>query len=414
MSIEIFNTLSRSTESFEPIGDDREVKMFVCGPTVYDYAHIGNAKTFTQFDFIVKYLRYRGYDVHYLQNITDIDDKIINRSRERGTSWRELADKYRDIFIDDMRALGNDAVTEYANATDFIPQIVDQVKRLQEQGYAYRTSGGIYFEIARFADYGKLSGRTDVKPSDGVSRVDEDPEKRGPNDFCLWKFAKEGEPYWETDIGNGRPGWHIEDTAITETIFGPQYDIHGGAVDLMFPHHEAEIAQMEAVSGKVPFVKYWLHAGFLNMKEEKMSKSLGNIVTIREALKANDPRVLRFMFISGHYRSTLTYDEDVLEQSRQALQRIDEFMFRLDSGYASAKEKELVDELKAGVIAALDNDFNTPQALSLIYDYLKARNIDGEAGKSAIEFFRKIDKVFGVFRFEHKEVDDIREIERLI
>lgn len=413
MSIEVYNTLSGEVEKFKPT-EGKEVNMFVCGPTVYDYAHIGNAKTFTQFDCIVKYLRYRSYDVHYLQNITDIDDKIITRAKERGMSWKALADQYHTVFLEDMQALGNDAVTEYARATDYIPQIVRQVATLEEKGYAYRTKDGIYFEISKFPNYGKLSGRTEVVDTDGVSRIDADPEKRNPNDFCLWKFAREGDPYWETALGNGRPGWHIEDTAMAEEFFGPQYDIHGGAVDLIFPHHEAEIAQMEASSGKSPFVRYWLHAGFLNMQQEKMSKSSGNFVTIREALRVNDPRVLRFMFISGRYRSSMEYSEKVLEQSKQTLKRIDEFLFRVNDSYESELEIELVFQLQRDLVAALDNDFNTPQALSLIFDYVKARNIDGEVGKNAIAFFREINSFFGFFRFKENQSNEVEDIDALV
>ncbi len=228
--MKIFNTLSRKKEEFIPINKNK-VDFFVCGPTVYDYAHIGHAKTNTQFDFIVKYLRYKGYRVNYLQNITDIDDKIIVRAKERGIEWKSLAREFEGYFKEDMLSLHNDAVTTFARATDYIDQIVKQVKVLMKKGFAYQISDGIYYEVSKFKDYGKLSGRKELQENDAVSRIDQNEEKKAWNDFCLWKFSKEGEPFWETEIGKGRPGWHIEDTAITETFFGPQYDVHGGAVD---------------------------------------------------------------------------------------------------------------------------------------------------------------------------------------
>ena len=275
--IYLYNTASRKKEEFIP-RQEKKVNFFVCGPTVYDYPHLGHAKAYIQFDFIVRYLRYREYDVNYVQNITDIDDKIIKRSQEKGVSWDKLAREFEMIFLEDMAALHNTSVTKYARATNYIDQIVKQVKVLLDKGFAYRISDGIYYEVSKFIEYGKLSGRTELQEEDSVSRIDENKEKRGWNDFCLWKISKEGEPTWETEIGKGRPGWHIEDTAITETLFGSQYDIHGGAVDLIFPHHEAEIAQMEAASGKKPLVRYWLHVGFLNIDSKKCQR-------VRETLK---------------------------------------------------------------------------------------------------------------------------------
>ena len=274
MTIKLHNTLTDQLEIFEPMKQG-EVKMFVCGPTVYDYAHIGNAKTYTQFDVIARALTYLGYHVTYLQNITDIDDKIIERSFERGIDPDKLAQEYEGHYLVDMKRLNNTSVNKYARAHDYITQIVSQVERLKKLGFAYKISDGYYFDIKAFGSYGQLSGRDALKPGDAISRIDENPEKKNSGDFCLWKFKKENEPYWPSELGVGRPGWHIEDTAITETEFGPQYDIHGGAVDLIFPHHEAEIAQMEAVSGLKPFVKYWLHTGFLNIDSAKCRRVRG-------------------------------------------------------------------------------------------------------------------------------------------
>jgi len=408
--MEIYNTHSGKVEQFEPI-NGKKVNFFVCGPTVYDYAHIGNAKTYTQFDFIVKYLRYRGYDVFYLQNITDIDDKIIKRATEQGKTWQEIAGQFTEIYLEDMKNLGNDAVSQYAKSTDYIDQIVDQVKRLEKKGVAYRISDGIYYEIQKFKDYGKLSGRTELKETDGVSRIDSSSEKRGWNDFCLWKYPKENEPFWETELGKGRPGWHIEDTAITESFFGPQYDIHGGAVDLIFPHHEAEIAQMEVASGKSPLVRYWMHIGFLNMSNMKMSKSLGNFLTIREVLKKYDKRVLRLMYLSGHYRSSLEFSENTLEQAKNSLKRIDEFVFGIDQKLESDEEKTAVEKLRKEIIQALDNDLNMPMALSVLFNFIKDRNSNGKSGKAVFDYLQEINSFLGFFEFNKQ---DDAEIEKMV
>ena len=243
MSLKLYNTLTRKKEIFNPI-NSKKVNMFVCGPTVYDYSHLGHAKTYVQFDIIVKYLRYKGYNVFYLQNITDLDDKIINRAKEEKVDWRKIKDKYEKSFLKDMGNLNVNSVDKYARATDYVKEIISQVKRLIKKGYAYKISDGWYFDLKKNKDYGKLSNRKILEKNDAVSRIDENIEKKNSGDFCLWKFSKPGEPIWKAEIGEGRPGWHIEDTAITEKELGSQYDIHGGATDLIFPHHEAEIAQM--------------------------------------------------------------------------------------------------------------------------------------------------------------------------
>lgn len=396
--VEIHNTLSNKVEKLVPINENK-LNFFVCGPTVYGLAHIGNGKTFTQFDMIAKYLRYRDFDVFYLQNITDIDDKIIKKSQETGTSWKEVSDLYTREFLQDMSSLGNDAVTQYARATDYISQIVDQVKRLEEKGVAYRTSDGIYYEISKFKNYGQLSGRTEVQETDGVSRIDSSSEKKGWNDFCLWKFSKEDEPFWETELGNGRPGWHIEDTAITEHHFGPQYDIHGGAVDLKMPHHEAEIAQMEMVSGKSPLVRYWMHTGFLNTNNEKMSKSLGNFWTIRDVLKNYNFRTLRIMYLGAHYRSSLEFSEEILEQNKNTLLRLDEFVFKIDPNLIDEEETKAVNKLREDVKIAMDNDFNTPIALAHIFKFITVVNTKGTPGKAVYDYLQEINAFFGFFDF---------------
>ena len=403
--LRVYNTLTGRIEDFRPIKGNR-VNMFVCGPTVYDFPHLGHAKTYTQFDFIARYLRHIGFDVFYLQNITDIDDKIIDRARAREISWKELTQQFEEAYREDMIALHNNSVDKYARATEHIDQIVRQVELLLDKDYAYHTSDGIYYEINKFHNYGKLSGRTELREEDSVSRIDESNQKRGWNDFCLWKAPKYGDPIWETKIGPGRPGWHIEDTAITEEYFGSQYDLHGGAIDLIFPHHEAEIAQMEAISGKRPLVRYWLHTGFLNIESKKMSKSLGNFKTIREALELYDYRTIRFLFISNQYRKTLNFNEDMLEQAKSAVRRLDEFLFNVDKDYEDDDCMEAVEQLKNTVYEALDNDFNTPQAFAAIFDFIRTQNKQGKPGRRIFAFFRELNNLFDVMSINQISSDE--------
>lgn len=411
MPLKLYNTLTRKKEDFSPIKENN-INMFVCGPTVYDYIHIGNAKTFTQFDFIVKYLRNRGYNVFYLQNITDIDDKIIKKSQEQGIPPQEIAKKFENIYYEDMESLRNNAVTKYARALDHIPEIISQVKRLIEKGYAYKIKDGYYFDLTKFADYGKLSGRTTLQEDDGVSRIDENEEKRNRGDFCLWKFKKEGEPCWESEIGQGRPGWHIEDTAITEKFFGPQYDIHGAAVDLMFPHHEAEIAQMEALSEKTPLARYWLHAGFLKIKQEKMSKSKGNFLTAREAVSRYRFDALRFLFISNHYRSQIEYSEEILQAAKNSVQRLNDFVFNIEKDYEDKENQKRIDKFREKFYKALDDDFNTPKAFSLLFEFIKEQNSSGKSGKIVLGLMQEINSFLDFITFPETQVS--REIESLI
>ena len=377
MSLKVYNTLTRKLESFKPI-NPKKVRLFVCGITPYDYAHIGHAKTYVQFDVIAKYLRYKGYDVFYLQNVTNIDDKIISRAKELKKEPLALSAEYEHYYHEDMAALGVDSIDKYARATDYIQDIVNQVQKLLNIGYAYKISDGYYFNLNKFNEYGKLSGRTILEAEDSISRIDDSKEKINKGDFCLWKFYKGNEPYWETDLGKGRPGWHIEDTAITEKDLGQQYDIHGGARDLIFPHHEAEIAQMESISKKSPFVRYWLHTGFLVVKGQKMSKSLGNFITIKDALKKYSPDVLRLFFILTHYRSAIDFDEKNLKQAESTLNRLNDFIIRLkgiNSRKACKKTSLLIKGLKSGFEKAMDNDFNTPEAFASLFNFMKEVNI---------------------------------------
>ena len=411
MTLKLFNTLGRKFEVFKPI-TGKKVNFFVCGPTVYDYPHLGHAKTYTQFDFIVRFLRKSGFDVFYLQNITDTDDKIINRSKEHKKTPRQLAVEFEEIYMEDMKALHNTSVTKYARATDYIPQIVKQVKQLVEKGYAYKISDGYYFDLKKFSDYGKLSGRTVLQDEDAVSRIDENEEKHNKGDFCLWKFYKDGDPFWETELGKGRPGWHIEDTAITESFFGPQYDVHGGAVDLIFPHHEAEIAQIEAASGKKPLVRYWMHTGFLNINSEKMSKSKGNFFTIREALKTHNYRTLRYFFLSNHYRMPLNYAPDLLDQAKSSLQRIDDFILSIDAKHDDEKHSKHINAARNSIRSSLNEDINTPLALASLFKFIKETNKEGKAGKHVLSFMQELNELFDFMNFEKEHVP--KEVQELV
>ncbi|MEK7121125.1 MAG: cysteine--tRNA ligase [Patescibacteria group bacterium] len=421
--MKIYNTLTSKKETLEP-RKNKKVQMFVCGPTVYDYIHIGNARTFVVFDVVAKYLRYRGYDVNYIQNITDIDNKIIERAQKEKADPLEYAKKYSDIFKQDMESLGVTS-PEYKNATDYIPEVIKQVQTLLDKGSAYLIendpdasvgAGGIYFDLSTFPDYGKLSGRTALMTDDAVSRIDDSDKKRNRGDFALWKFSKPGEPGWEAKFEKegqtkgrqkaksalGRPGWHIEDTAITEKYFGPQYDIHGGGQDLIFPHHEAEIAQQESASGLKPFVKYWMHSGFLINKNAKMSKSAGNFETLRDVLKKYSPKVLRYYFLSAHYRSPLDFSEDSLNTAKTNVDTIRRFRNRMALiKNIEHKENEMdikviTSKTKEDIEVALDDDFNTPKAIGIYFDFIREMDILFDTKKLGVSSLGKILSVFNI------------------
>ncbi|AGB03464.1 cysteine--tRNA ligase [Methanoregula formicica] len=350
--MELYSTLSGTVEPLETLHPDR-VYLFVCGPTVYDYSHLGHARTYVAFDVLTKYLRWTGKEVFYLQNITDVDDKIINRAREENISQSELARKFETEYFCDMQALGIDAVSYYARATTHIPEIISQVERLVARGVAYVTETGVYFNVDSFERNGELSGQDKTKR---VSRVT-DTTKQDPLDFALWKTGEYGEYTWDSPWGRGRPGWHIEDTAISEKYFGQQYDIHGGGLDLIFPHHEAEIAQMESLEGKHPMVRYWMHTGFLTVKGEKMSKSLGNFTTIRDALKRWNKDILRYFILLSHYRSPLQATDEGFANAAKGLEHI-RAIARNDNGPDVEGRKAFTDAMEA--------DLNTPMALAAI------------------------------------------------
>ncbi len=381
--LKVFNTLTRKKEAFKPM-HGKDVKFFVCGQTVYDDAHIGHAKAYIDFDVTVRWLRASGFNVRYVQNITDVDDKIIKRAQERGIDATALAREYEKRFMEDMAAIGvKDTVDEYPRSHDYIEAIREQIQMLLDKGYAYVLEGDVYYDVGRFKDYTMLS-RMKVEELER-HRIEPKEGKRNVYDFALWKAAKPGEPAWKIEVTeekkkvtlNGRPGWHIEDTAMTWKIFGEQYDVHGGARELMFPHHTNEIAQAEAAFGKKPFVKYWLHCGVLTVNGVKMSKSLKNFITIRDILAKYDAEVLRLLVLSTHYRKVVDYTPGSIEEAKKKLGAMYDALSIFYTMNTAVKEpdsdKDLLYKAKQyveGFAAAMDNDFNTPLALSKLMELL--------------------------------------------
>jgi cysteinyl-tRNA synthetase len=415
-NIEIYNTLTQRKDLIKPI-KGKKLNFFICGPTVYDYSHLGHARTYVIFDSFVKYLKFSGYDVFYLQNITDIDDKIIARAREKKVPAKDLAVAFEKEYLNRMKALKVNSVNKYARATSYIKEIISQVNRLMDKGYAYKIEGdGIYYNIGKFKDYGKLSGRTALQAEDSISRIDYSKDKKNRGDFCLWKFKQESEePSWPSPFGEGRPGWHIEDTAITEKFFGAQYDIHGAARDLIFPHHEAEVSQMEAISGKVPMVKYWMHGGFLTVNGQKMSKSLGNFILIDDFLRRYPYQYLRFLIVKNLWSSPMDYSESAMIEVKATIEKIEDFLRKVKSakGKNSTKDKKaeikkLIENAKTNFYKELNDDFNTPKAFAVIFEFVKEANklLEEEAvsGKEAgliNKFFEEINNIFEIIDFKN-------------
>lgn len=411
-TLKLYNTLSKQVETFEPRNEGR-VDMFVCGPTVYDYSHIGHAKTYVQMDILARTLRLAGYNLTYLQNITDIDDKIIARAAEQQREWKDLAEEFEAYYHTDMQRLNNASVDTYARATDYISSIISQVQTLIDGGHAYQIDGdGIYFEIATFSEYGKLSGRQQIEADDAQSRIDQSEKKRGWNDFCLWKFSKADEPQWPAPFGDGRPGWHIEDTAITESHFGPQYDIHGGAVDLIFPHHEAELTQMEAASGRSPFVGYWTHTGFLTIDDEKMSKSLGNFYTINEILDMGyDPMALRLLILQSHYRSPINFSLDSLDAAQSRLRELRataDLRWQLVEGWPKSNDIDFANR-KQSLLESMLNDINTPQAMASLNtdcNFINDHLVTMEQKEDFVDYLELVDKLLGLQLLNSSDIND--------
>jgi len=386
MPLRVYNTLSGRKEDFQPL-DPPKVRMYVCGVTVYDYCHIGHARANIVFDIIYRYLKFAGYDVEYVRNYTDVDDKIINRAQEQGISSKELAEQFIRAFDEDMDALGLAKPTHQPKATEHIDDIIALIERLLSRDIAYIADGDVYFAIEKFPDYLKLSGRN-LDEMQAGARIAPGEQKRHPMDFALWKGAKPDEPSWDSPWGPGRPGWHIECSAMGMRFFGDSFDIHGGGKDLVFPHHENEIAQSEAASGK-PFVKYWLHNGFVNVDQEKMSKSLGNFFTIRDILKQYDPEVVRFFILSAHYRSPIDFSDKNLEDARHGLSRFYEALKQADAVLAEnplpsqlpcevlPEEREIMDRIEVledRFREKMDDDFNTAAAIGHMFEAVRDMN----------------------------------------
>lgn len=383
MTLRLYNTAIRAKEDFTP-REPGKVSMYVCGPTVYNHIHIGNARTFLSFDVIRRYLEYRGFDVRFVQNITDVDDKIINQANEEGVPAAEVARRYSEAFLKAMSDLGVKRPSAQPRATETIPDMIAMVERLIERGHAYAVDGDVYFAVRSFPGYGSLSGR-DIDELEIGARVAADERKNDPLDFALWKAAKPGEPRWPSPWGEGRPGWHLECSVMSENELGLPFDIHGGATDLIFPHHENELAQSEAATGK-PFVRYWMHGGLLQVNAEKMSKSLGNFMLLRDVLERFDAPVVRLLMLQTHYRSPLDFSPDRLDEAGTAFERFANLVRTLrwvrripaPGPGASAESREA---LKAALVEArsqfeaeMDDDFNTAGALAAVFDLARRAN----------------------------------------
>ena len=410
MPLKVYNTMSRTLEKFEPIHGNR-VNMFVCGPTVYDYSHIGHARTYLAYDIIARYLRAQGFSLFFLMNITDIDDKIINKAKGVNRDPLLLANEFTQDFLQDMKGLGMTSVSLYAKASEHVPEIIAQISTLIEKGFAYQVEGDVYFDVSKFSSYGELSHQNVDQLI--MHRIDPDPRKKNVIDFALWKSQKPGEPAWDSPWGKGRPGWHIEDTAITTTYLGPSYDIHGGGLDLIFPHHEAEIAQAEAATGTKPLVKYWLHSGLLMVGGTRMGKSMGNYITIKEALHNHDAETLRLYFAMSHYRSLLDYQEPNIMQAEEVLGKIRSIYNQFRSiqtvdttASVETEVQKLAHKAKSEFDEAMNDDFNTPRALAAMIAFVK--NIEpygnrktgqGSIAKvlATLDYFGE---VFGILRTE--------------
>ncbi|RDV82298.1 cysteine--tRNA ligase [Ammonifex thiophilus] len=370
--IQVYNTLTKRKEPFVPREPGR-VRMYVCGPTTYNYIHLGNARALVVFDTVRRYLEYRGFRVFFVQNFTDIDDKIIKRAAEEKMDPRELALKYIEAYFEDADQINIKRADVHPRVSDHLPEIIELISLLIDKGFAYVAEGDVYFAVRKFPEYGKLSGRQLSELRAGA-RVEPGENKKDPLDFALWKKAKPGEPSWSSPWGEGRPGWHIECSAMALKYLGPELDIHGGGSDLIFPHHENEIAQSEAATGR-PFARYWLHNGFITVKEEKMSKSLGNIFLLREVMEAYPPSAVRLFLLSTHYRSPLAYTPEYLEGAAKALSRLrSSWLFLLEAQNQAeefsggAEQLARLDEWEQDFAAAMDDDFNTARALALFFD----------------------------------------------
>lgn len=423
--MKIFNTMSRRKEEFIPV-DPNEVKIYACGPTVYNFIHIGNARPLCVFDVLRRYLEYRGYNVKFVQNFTDVDDKIIKRANEENSTFEEISEKYIKEFWTDAHGLNFKDATVHPKATENIDEIIEIIKTLEEKGYAYAVDGDVYYRTLKFKDYGKLSHQP-IDDLQSGARIAVGDKKEDPLDFALWKAAKEGEPYWDSPWGKGRPGWHIECSAMNKRYLGNTIDIHCGGQDLIFPHHENEIAQSEAANGCM-FSKYWMHNGYINVDNVKMSKSLGNFKTVREIADVYGYEVIRYFLISSHYRSPINYNLEIIEQCKSALERLYNCRESLDFAIKNAKSDiadneeilVLIDGRKEQFINSMDDDLNTADGIAAVFDLVSDINtkiINKEVSKNvcqkAADMFDELTGVLGlVYNRKSNDIND--DIEKLI
>jgi cysteinyl-tRNA synthetase len=417
MTLKMYNSLTRKKEDFRPV-EKGKIKMYVCGMTVYSDAHIGHARTYFAFDVIRRYFEYKGFKVTYVQNITDVDDKIITAANREGVDPLEYSKKFTSKCLGDLDHLGIRRADIYPKASDTIEDMIKLIKEIIKKGYGYESDGDVYFSVEKFAEYGKLSGQKLDDLMSGV-RINTEDKKHNPFDFSLWKSSKPDEPSWDSPWGMGRPGWHIECSTMSSKFLGLPFDIHGGGMDLRFPHHENEIAQAEAATGK-EFAKYWMHIGLLTVNGEKMSKSIGNIVNVKDLLSYWEPEIIRFFFAQAHYRSPPDFSEKALENSKKGLDRIYRVKDKLED-FIAKKEKnsddvnneynEIISDFKLNFESAMDDDFNTPQAVSSIFDFVnasnrffeKVKNPNSNVCKNALDIFLKLGNILTLFQDEKKD-----------
>ncbi|MCM3125727.1 MULTISPECIES: cysteine--tRNA ligase [unclassified Mesobacillus] len=424
MGIKIYNTLTRNKEEFIPL-EEGKVKMYVCGPTVYNYIHIGNARPAIVFDTVRRYLEFRGYEVRYISNFTDVDDKLIKAANELGEDVPTIAQRFINAYFEDVHALGCKKADAHPRVTETMDLIIEFIGALIEKGFAYESGGDVYYRTREFEGYGKLSHQSIEELKVGA-RIQVGEKKKDALDFVLWKTAKEGEISWDSPWGKGRPGWHIECSAMAREYLGDTIDIHAGGQDLAFPHHENEIAQSEALTGKT-FARYWMHNGYINIDNEKMSKSLGNFVTVHEIIKQHDPQVLRFFMLSVHYRNPINYSEELLENTKAAFERLktsyQNLKHRMDaSAELTDNNQEWLDKiaaLRSQFIKEMDDDFNTANGVSVLFDLSKLSNLYlMEKNTSAVviqSFINEFEALFGVLGLSLKDEELLdEEIEALI
>lgn len=397
MSIQLYNTLTRQKEVFQPI-EENKVKMYVCGPTVYNYIHIGNARPAVVFDMVRRYFEYRGYEVQYISNFTDVDDKIIKAAEEMGEGVMDIAERFIEAYHNDTAALGVQKADLHPRVTESMPEIIDFIEQLVEKGYAYESQGDVYFRTRKFDGYGKLSHQS-IDDLRAGSRVELGDRKEDPLDFVLWKTAKPGEISWNSPWGEGRPGWHIECSAMVKKYLGDTIDIHAGGQDLSFPHHENEIAQSEALNEK-QMANYWIHNGYINIDNEKMSKSLGNFILVHDIVKEFDPEVVRFFIVNAHYRSPINFSDEQLSSAQSSLERIKTTYQNVklraeetaDLGVKKDKWLKLIEEHRIRFVQEMDDDFNSASAAAVIFDLVRQANIyltENQTNKEVLDAFLK-------------------------